>query len=410
MKIKYVCILSTLLLLITFISFEVYITSMKYNACDLLQVNDTYKNIEKELKEGKISEIEMKYSCQIIMKDNEGYLNGVYQALRNGNIMIDYMEGDRLLGKIIFPVNSDSFLKLKKELSIALWSLFGVIIVILNIAMLILYKRIIRPFQKLKHFTDLIAVGNLDFPLTMDKGNYFGAFTESFDMMREELKKARLGEFEANKSKKELVAGLSHDIKTPVSTIKALCELLELKVTDVDILTKLGTINQKADVIDKLISNMFHATLEELEVLKIEASEELSTIIPPMFADLNHYGKIHIQNEIPGCMITCDKLRLNQVIDNIINNSYKYADTNIDITYREQESFLTVEIRDYGKQVPEGELPLVFEKFYRGENACSHSGAGLGLYLAKQFMKGMKGDIECYADQGFVVSLTIKKA
>lgn len=409
MKLRITVFISTLCLIVAFSVTWMYVRSLKYNACDIPKVNDTYKNMVSDLKKYNISAVEKKYSCKIIKKNEADYTNSVYQAIKNGNVMIDYMNGDRLEGKIIFPVNSDSFLRVKKNLSVVLWSLFASIIIILYTVVFIIYNKVIRPFHRMKSFADNIAVGNLDIPLTMDKENYFGAFTESFDMMREELKKARQGEFEAQKSKKELVAGLSHDIKTPVSTIKALCEIMEIKLSDSDALTKIHTINQKADVIDKLISNMFHATLEELEVLKIEPTEELSTILPPMFSDANLYDKIHIKKELPECLIYCDKLRLNQVIDNIINNSYKYADTDIDVTYSEQENYITIEIRDYGKNVPEGELPLVFEKFYRGENAASHSGSGLGLYLAKQFMKGMMGEIECFCDHGFVVILTIKK-
>ena len=84
---------------------------------------------------------------------------------------------------------------------------------------------VIRPFWKLKKFAERVADGNLDIPLEMDRKNLFGAFTESFDIMRSELKKARIAEARANAGKKELVAKLSHDIKTPVASIKAASEV-----------------------------------------------------------------------------------------------------------------------------------------------------------------------------------------
>ena len=88
-----------------------------------------------------------------------------------------------------------------------------------------LYGTLVKPFRKLEGFAERIAGGNLDIPLEMDRQNLFGAFTESFDLMRAELKKARLAEAEANAGKKELVAKLSHDIKTPVASIKAASEV-----------------------------------------------------------------------------------------------------------------------------------------------------------------------------------------
>lgn len=409
MKLRMVLILSTICLIAAFVLTEWYIASLKYNSCDLINLNDRYKNVEKDLATQSASEIEEKYNCKVLFYGEDNYNNELYQAIRRSDIIMDYLEGDKLLGKIIFPANSSSFLQMKQKLSTSVSGAFLLVLILLYSISFYMYRRILYPFHKLEHFANHIATGNLDIPLKMDRANYFGAFTESFDLMREELQKARQGEYEANISKKELVAELSHDIKTPVSTIKALCELLEVKVKDGDITSKLKTINQKADVIDKLISNMFHATLEELEVLKIEPHEEYSTILLLMLQDLNHYGKIHIKNEVPECLIYCDKLRLNQVIDNIINNSYKYADTDIDVSFYEEKNSIVIEIRDYGSSISENDLPLVFEKFYRGGNATSHSGSGLGLYLARQFMEGMQGSVECCTDQGFIVRLTIMK-
>lgn len=410
MRLKAILIISSIFLLITFLYLEIYITSQKYNACDIIKINDRYKDVENELKTVDIPVIEDTYNCHIILRTQNDYSNDLYRAIRNSDIILDYMEGDKLFGKIIFPSNSNTFFKMQRRLQVVIAGAFLVITIILYSVAFYINRRILHPFKKLERFAENISIGNLDIPLVMDRANYFGAFTESFDLMRDELKRARQGEYEANISKKELVAELSHDIKTPVATIKALCELLEVKVKEEDTVSKLQTINQKADVIDKLISNMFHATLEELEVLKIEPQEEFSTILIPMIEDLNYYGKINMKNKLPECLIYCDKLRLNQVIDNIIQNSYKYADTNIDVTFYENRHSIEIEIRDYGCSISESDLPLVFEKFYRGANASSHSGSGLGLYLAKQFMEGMNGAVECRVEDGFIVKLVIKKA
>lgn len=409
MRVKSCLIIISILLITLFVVFQNNITSLEYKTTDITEVNDLYKRIEKDLKTETVTRVEEKYACRILLKNQEGYSNELYSAIQDGKIILDYMEGEILKGKVIIPGNLDGFRQLKHQLSNAIWILLLALLLLLFGFSFIMYTKIIRPFQRLKSFAHQIAVGNLESPLTMNRYNYFGAFTESFDIMREELKKARQGEFEANKSKKELVASLSHDIKTPVSTIKALCEILEIKLQDEDYIHKIHTINQKADIIDKLISNMFHATLKELEVLKIQPKEELSTIIPSMFDGINHFGKIRITNALPSCLIYCDNLRLNQVIDNVINNSYKYANTAIQVAYSEEEEYITVEIKDFGENHDSIELPLVFEKFYRGGNATSHSGAGLGLYLAKQFMEGMDGSITCFVDHGFVVTLKIKK-
>jgi K+-sensing histidine kinase KdpD len=205
-------------------------------------------------------------------------------------------------------------------------------------------------------------------------------------------------------------------MKTPIATIKATCEVLKMKAqrngnetVNKDLFDKIGIIEQRSDMIDQLIGNMFHATLEELENLKVEAVEEATTVILSMFEDLQYYENLQIMNTIPECLVYLDKLRLKQVIDNIVHNSFKYAGTAIDVSFEEVPTGIKIEIRDYGNGVAEEELPLITEKYYRGANGKGKNGAGLGLFLANYFMSHMKGSLECYNDKGFVVNLFLSK-
>ncbi len=154
---------------------------------------------------------------------------------------------------------------------------------------------------------------------------------------------------------------------------------------------------------------MFHATLEELEVLKVEPKEESSTLIPDMFQDLKYYGEILLENEIGECLVWMDRLRMEQVIDNIVNNSFKYAKTPVTVHFEDKKDGISITIKDKGKGVSEEELPLVTEKFFRGSNAKGESGSGLGMYLVKRFMEQMYGEVECFFEEGFGVTLFLKK-
>ena len=255
-----------------------------------------------------------------------------------------------------------------------------------------------------------VARGNLDIPLKMDKNNLFGAFTESFDIMREELALARQSEYAANRSKKELVASLSHDIKTPVASIKAVSELMLMRADDEKVIKQLNTIYSKAEQINLLVTDMFHATLEELQELKVTVTEELSGVLNGMIANVNYDDQISC-DPIPECIILTDVMRLQQVLDNILSNSYKYAGTSVTITSQITHTHLEIDIMDYGNGINKDELPLVFNKFYRGNNVEGKSGSGLGLYISKYLMQKMQGNIECHnREDGFTVSLKIKLA
>jgi len=271
-------------------------------------------------------------------------------------------------------------------------------------------RRILKPFHKLQNFAGAVAAGNLDLPLEMDESNLFGAFTESFDLLREELKIAKEAELQASQSKKELVASLSHDIKTPLASIQSAMELLLVKSKDENEKEVFSSINGKVEQIDDLVTNLFHATLEELQVLAVKPTEILSTELPKLIQNADYNGKI-TPFSLPSCMVLADQLRLQQVLDNIISNSYKYANTNINLDSSIDNEYLIINVQDYGTGVSDEELPLLTGKFYRGKNTGKATGYGLGLYISKYFMQKMSGELNCENhESGFSVKLMLKLA
>lgn len=273
-----------------------------------------------------------------------------------------------------------------------------------------LKKTILKPFCSLKGFAARVASGDLDIPLPMDKHNAFGAFTESFDLMRDTLKTARKQEANANRSKKELIAKLSHDIKTPISSILAVTELMQATNTDDKILGQLSVIQSKADQIDRLVSDLFNATLEELQQLSVTVTEQSSQALYSILAAADFQNKASINN-IPPCLLIFDSQRLQQVFDNIFSNAYKYGNKHIEVKSALLQNHFEIVICDYGSAVDENELPLLFEKFFRGRNSEGKSGAGLGLYISRCLLREMGGDIACQnTKNGFCVSISLKLA
>lgn len=328
-----------------------------------------------------------------------------YDVIRN-------IEVDGKVSGYLIVHNPKAELEKQTNMKIAL---FVMSLILLTVVVSVLYyvylkRRVLDPFKKLKGFAVKVAGGNLDTPLEMDKGNVFGSFTESFDIMREELKASREREEKAVKSRKELVAQLSHDIKTPVSSIKAMTDVMSLTASEEDKVT-INAINAKADQIDSLISNLFHATLEELEQLEVKPEDINSTDIVQMIKDADYLNKIE-KLDIKDAVVFADRLRLNQVLNNIIFNSYKYADTMINVTSRFKNAgskYLFIEIADKGPGVPEEELEMITQKFKRGSNAGSKDGSGLGLYISDYLMNKMEGSLTVRnTGDGFAVEIGIK--
>lgn len=423
MKMRTMAIFYTAVILLFGVLSFFTINKISAEQLDMVEVNNSFKQIEAILDDSsrenwkEISEeLENQYECTILFYDDSNYQSRLLECLKKGDVVLDYEHDGKLLAKISFVNTTINFEEQKEALMRIVLVAISAIWFLGMVLFVYFYMGYVRPFHRLKNFAGEVARGNLDMPLPMTKSNYFGVFTESFDIMREELRRAKENEYKANVSKKELVAELSHDIKTPIATIKAACEVIEVKsaksegIGGLELHDKVQLIEKKADVVEQLINNMFHATLEELEVLKVEPQEELSTCIDEMFKELQVYGNIHIENQIPQCLLWMDKLRMVQVIDNIVNNAMKYAKTDVHISYSQRDNGILIRIMDDGPGVPEEDLAKVSEKFYRGSNVAGENGSGLGLYLTKMFMEKMEGQMNCYNDNGFVVELFLRKS
>lgn len=332
-------------------------------------------------------------SGTVLWKSAEGLSESVNAAIAHRDTILDVELDGNVVGKVIIHNGvEDDYGARKQSLVIGL----AVILLIQMIALLgytaWLHQRLVKPFHKLKDFARRVAGGNLDIPLEMDRRNLFGAFTESFDLMRSELKAARLAEAQANADKKELVAKLSHDIKTPVASIKAASEV-GMALTDSDRLRDNYTqIIRKADQINTLITNLFTATLEELQQLSVTLADMESGELEELLENADYLHRSTF-SAIPPCLLYVDKLRLQQVLDNIFANSYKYASTEIVVNITRESHRLVLAIEDFGGGVPDEELPLLKEKFRRGSNAGDKEGAGLGLFISDYFMKEMHGEL-----------------
>ena len=276
------------------------------------------------------------------------------------------------------------------------WVLFFVLTIMLAsviIFVLHFYKSYLAPFKRLKHFAAEIAMGNLDVKLKMQANNPFGAFTESFDIMRQELKLAKDRESRAQKAKYELVAKMSHDIRTPIASSLSTIEVMALRPMDTFHENKLESIAERLNFMGTLASNMFNATLEELTETKTNIQKIDTHKVAEMIRQADHQGKVE-DFTLPACIVDVDMIKLYQVLNNVISNAYKYAGTNINVAGRIAKGFLAIDIADHGTGVADVDRHLIFNKFYRSEAHSQQEGYGLGLYIAKQFMQEMGGDIE----------------
>ena len=339
-------------------------------------------------------------------------INVPLDAAREGMSAMPVNDGEIFLGTVVIPNQAKvGFQRTIKRLAVTITFIVAALIISYLTFLYFINKNVVRPFNRMKEFAGLVAQGRLDEPLKMDRKNIFGAFTESFDIMREELKAARQREQSLKMKEKELVASLSHDLKTPVTGIKAICGVLSVKLQDEYLKTKVDNIEQKTQEISTLLNDLLASALDDLGEMNVNLMEETSDILKSIVDEHDIYGKVDSE-DIPDCIIKPDRNRMSQVIGNIINNSYKYAGTKIDVGYAFSGNFLEMRIRDYGEGVDPEEVELLTNKFYRGKkNTAGKDGSGLGLYISSELMKKMQGSLICINDkEGFEVRLMIPLA
>lgn len=346
----------------------------------------------------------------LLYQNTEGISRSVNEAVRNNDLILDVVAEDITVGKMI--IHNETTENINKYRTRMLWVVCGMgALQLLLVLALYLYlrKRIIQPFHKLSDFAVRVAGGNLDMPLNMDRRHIFGSFTEAFDLMRSELKKARIAEKKANDDKKEMVAKLSHDIKTPVASIKSTSEIGYEITAEERSKEMFGRINAKADQLTALADNLFTSSVQDITEIAVNPGNYPSDILPALIQHADYLGKAN-QVSVPDCRIFVDKLRLQQSFDNIFMNSYKYAGTEITVDVRMEEMYLVIRITDCGGGVKYEELPLLKEKYKRGSNTKEKEGAGLGLYLTDYFLVKMGGKLVLQnADPGFAAVLYLRR-
>ncbi len=399
--------LSLLILLMVIISAVLAIQSEKIEGVDTVFINEVYNAaLRGEYVEGKYDYVYIDGDGNIIystLSDERdmSYDSRMNEALKKGYAVKE--SGDK---RIIFYVSNEEYLtKINGYYIVSLATISLLLAAFLIVYNVIFYIRNIRPFKKLEKFALNVSEGNFNKELLFNKNNNFGAFEEAFDIMRSNLKRERERADIAEESKKNLMAEIGHDIKTPLMSIRAISEMGLIKSGD----ERYRIIIEKTNNIESLVNDIYNATLEEIGELDIKVKRHSASDIYDIIKEVDHNGYVSVKNHESDKYVLYDSFRLTQIFENIIINSYKYADTEIDVITKSDEEYVYIIFKDYGKGIEEKEKRYIMEKFYRGEKVSETNGQGLGLYILRKLIMRMGGDIYVENDNGFKVTVKIKR-
>ena len=280
-------------------------------------------------------------------------------------------------------------------------------------------RKVLKPFHDMSNLSFELAKGNLSMPVKEEKSKLFGRFLWGMDMLRERLEDNKEKELELQRERKTLILSLSHDIKTPLSSIELYSKALSENLYDTQKKKDeaLQGITRNVKEIKGYVDEIVTASREDFLNLEVAAGEyylsEIMKVTETYYIDKLSVLHTEFQVETPEeCLLIGDKNRMVEVLQNIMENAIKYGDgKSIRISFGEEEDCKLIQIENSGCDLKKEELPNLFDSFYRGSNAGAMKGSGLGLYICKNLMRKMDGDIFAeMKEDAFCVTVVARKA
>ena len=296
-------------------------------------------------------------------------------------------------------------------------SLIGMVIAVSKV----LSDFLLLPLKELNYAAERIGSGEFDFKIRYKKDNEFGKLCREFEDMKDKLYMTSSKQNIYENSRKELIASITHDLKTPLTSIIGYVEgLQDGVVTDPETVTNyLNVIHDKSQRLDHLIDDLFTFTQLELEKFTVNVSEtsmksmltEYSTTKIREYQSNERIAFI-VGDTLHEANLDVDEFRIGQVLENLISNAEKYTNSFIKLYTTIDEYHYNIYVEDDGIGIAKEDLPFIFDYFYQCDKAreTKRKGTGLGLAICKQLVEAHKGRIYVRSEtgQGTVFKISLK--
>ena len=277
-----------------------------------------------------------------------------------------------------------------------------------------IHEGVFQPIIELNTAMKQIKDGNYDYMLQTDAKGEIGDLYRNYEDMRLQLKESIEEKAEQEKQNRELISNISHDLKTPITSIKGYVEGIMDGVADTPEKQDkyLKTIYNKACDMQKLINELtIYSNVENNRIKynfhRINLSDYFGDCIEEVGLDLENKGVVLDYSNLvdPDTLIVADPEQLRKVINNIISNSVKYMDKTakrIDIRILDEVDAIRVEIEDNGRGIAAKDLSRVFDRFYRTDASRNslQGGSGIGLSIVKKIIEDHGGYIWATSKEG----------
>jgi len=302
------------------------------------------------------------------------------------------------------------------------YAVIGLIALLLAIAAaLVIERSIVQPVRRLRAASQSLGGGDLTARAPRLGGGEIGDLGTAFNMMATQIAEREERLKELDRLKSEFVSSVSHELKTPLTTIKLLAHLLQrTDLSEEEKIDYAKTIAIECDRQIDFVGNLLDLSRIESGAYKLRKTRvDVRELIRSCVDVERHRAEsagLTVTSNVPVRLSsgTGDHDALRRVIRNLIDNAIKYTPSGgvITVSARETDNRIAVSVGDTGKGIPEADLPHVFEKFYRAaseddQTGTAASGVGLGLYLAQHIVVQLDGELTVESTPGRGTTFTV---
>lgn len=261
--------------------------------------------------------------------------------------------------------------------------------------------KVITPFFTLSQMPYEMSKGRMNAEILESKNRFLGKFIWGISMLRDHLQESQKKNLQLEKEKKLLLLSVSHDIKTPLSTIQLYAKALEENVYDTREKQKMAArqIKKLSEEIEGHVKAIVSSASHEIVHVEVNISEfylnDLVKMIKEYYSPKCRLAMIElIVGDFENKLIKGSLDSTFEAVENVMENAFKYGDgKEIKISFYEEEYCQIIKISNSGVRVKQEEMPHLFDSFYRGSNVGDKAGNGLGLYICREIMQKMEGEI-----------------
>ena len=339
---------------------------------------------------------------------------------------IDYQIDGKPISVFLVTYYGNYVSQFKSALVGFIFMMFLIMLVLTTALSALVYTQFIRPLVRLKEAAEEIGTGNLNSPVDVSSSrkDEIGELCRSFNDMRVRLNESVELKMQYEEENRELISNISHDLKTPITTIKGYVEGLMDGVADTPEKQDryLKMIYNKANELDALINELSLYTnitnnAIPYEFHRVSVKDYFNDCMEEVRADLLSHNMTLTYNNYcaEDVKVVVDPDQLKRVINNVVTNAIKYTDKeegHIDISIEESEKMIKVSINDDGRGIDKESLPHIFDRTYRADSARrSRGGSGLGLAICKKIVEEHGGKIWATSTkgEGTTIYFTLKK-